>query len=137
MSRADWRASAACAGSNPELFFPSGRDPQLAEPAKRICRRCPSVRACLADALTHDVDGVWGGTTYIERERLREQYDITPEPVLAEVIGDSRVRDVARLSGGGYAPVDIARATGIPVSDVHQDLARARRYGLLSEGPAA
>lgn len=106
----DWRTSAACIDVDPETFFPVGRQgrrrlgagaPDLAAPAKAICRRCPVVRDCLKEAIGTAVEGIWGGTTLDERDELREQYGITPEPVRATVLGDDRVADVARLSGGG------------------------------------
>ena len=60
-----WHLEAACAGVDPEVFFPVvGGTPY---PAKQICRRCRVIDACLSWALENRPDGVWGGTT--ERER--------------------------------------------------------------------
>lgn len=42
--------------------------------AKSICARCPVVDACLDYAMAcHIDDGVWGGTTEVERRRLRRR----------------------------------------------------------------
>lgn len=69
--RDDWRERAACsAAPDPDLFFPN--TPDEAEPARRLCRRCPAAGACLAEALGRaEVDGVWGGTTCSERRLMR------------------------------------------------------------------
>lgn len=73
----------ACAGADPETFFPP-QVPRLIERAKTYCRVCPVVRDCLIEALTHDVDGVWGGTTYQERDRLRRKARLTAKPLRIE-----------------------------------------------------
>lgn len=76
------RADRACIGVDTELFFVGGNDPDLLEPARERCRRCPIVAGCLLYALTHDVDGIWGGTTSSEREQIRTANRITDvEPV--------------------------------------------------------
>ena len=78
------RTDRACIGADTELFFVGGDDPDLLEPARERCRRCPVVTACLLYALTHDVDGIWGGTTPREREQIRTTNQITDvEPVTA------------------------------------------------------
>jgi WhiB family redox-sensing transcriptional regulator len=68
----DWRAYAACAGSDPDLFFAAGAlEHKL---AKRVCRTCPVRAECLAYAMDEPVDhGVWGGLTERERRRFRRQ----------------------------------------------------------------
>ncbi len=50
-------------------------------PLARLCQRCPLVIPCLDYALDHDVKGVWGGTTYAQRKRMRSVRRQTPEPV--------------------------------------------------------
>ena len=79
------RMDRACIGTDTELFFISGDDDaELLEPARKRCRRCPIVASCLVYALTHDVDGIWGGTTPREREEIRAANQITDvEPVTA------------------------------------------------------
>lgn len=96
----DWRSSAACAreGLDPELFFPVSRHGPT-EPAKAVCRACPAVRDCLRYAIANDVQGVWGGTTYDERNYLREQYGITAEPVTTPLFAEvDRLHQVTRLN---------------------------------------
>lgn len=64
--RDHWLGRAACAGVNPEIFFPdhSSTTPE----AKKVCASCPVIAHCLAYALKQDgITGIWGGKT--ERER--------------------------------------------------------------------
>lgn len=86
----DWRAQAACLDHDPELFFPVGTTgPALVQTAqaKTVCCTCPVKAACLRWALTNRVDGVWGGLSEDERERLRRYGDRlravpVPEPTV-------------------------------------------------------
>jgi len=65
----DWRASAVCAQTDPELFFPEKAT--QSRDARAVCARCPVCSKCLEDALTHNREyGVWGGTTERERRKL-------------------------------------------------------------------
>jgi WhiB family redox-sensing transcriptional regulator len=65
-----WRAAALCAQSDPEAFFPDKGMPARA--AQAVCQRCEVRAECLAWALEHDQRyGVWGGTTELERRRMR------------------------------------------------------------------
>jgi WhiB family redox-sensing transcriptional regulator len=48
----DWRASAACAGRDPRLWFATpSLDPVAAGVAARICRCCPVRADCAGEAL--------------------------------------------------------------------------------------
>ncbi|MGA4838315.1 WhiB family transcriptional regulator [Streptomyces sp. G45] len=73
--RQDWILRAACADEDPELFFPVGTTgPALRDEkeAKRVCRRCPVARECLAYALASgQTSGVWGGKDEHELAELR------------------------------------------------------------------
>ncbi len=72
----DWGPRAACRKSEPDALFVQGA---AQREATQICRRCPVVAECLADALDHRIEfGVWGGMT--ERKRramLRRHPEIT------------------------------------------------------------
>ncbi len=72
--------SQICAQVDPEIFFPDPDFPTGVSPltAKALCLGCDFRTQCLSYALTHDVIGVWGGTTGIERRRLRRRYNILP-----------------------------------------------------------
>lgn len=71
---ADWRDAGLCLTEDPELFHPVGTTAaalRATEQAKTICRRCPSVTACLNYALDTPVpDGILGGLTEQERAGL-------------------------------------------------------------------
>ena len=71
-ARRDWWMSAACREADPELFFPvASRGPAAGEiaRAKAVCAVCRVRRQCLQYALaTHQMHGVWGGTTEDERQ---------------------------------------------------------------------
>jgi WhiB family redox-sensing transcriptional regulator len=73
------RTDLPCLETDPETFFPVGACRQVGgsdelaakvELAKSFCARCPVTDGCLAWALDHDPDGVWGGTTEAERAEL-------------------------------------------------------------------
>lgn len=69
-----WRAEAACAGSDLDLFFPPEDDFDKIAEAKDVCATCPVVDDCLQFALsTNQTDGVWGGMDANERRRLRRR----------------------------------------------------------------
>ena len=74
----DWRRSAACRNTEPDLFFPVGTTgpaiDQIAA-AKAVCDQCDAKGPCLEFALTTNQDsGVWGGTSEEERRKLRRQW---------------------------------------------------------------
>lgn len=67
-------ADIACAGTDPEVFFPNSTGDKFTKEARkatRICNRCPHIAACLQWALDTGQDyGVWAGTTPAERRRM-------------------------------------------------------------------
>lgn len=69
-------AEGACAGEDPELWFPTGEmtpreQGQRVRVAKSICAECPMRSACLKGALERREGwGVWGGLTVTERNQL-------------------------------------------------------------------
>jgi WhiB family redox-sensing transcriptional regulator len=73
----EWRELAACLTEDPDLFFPIGSSDgayeQLAA-AKQVCGRCGVRGQCLAWALNvGPINGVWGGTSEMERMALRRR----------------------------------------------------------------
>lgn len=85
----DWMDRGKCAG-RPTEDTPEGRraygreiDQQWApdgagreDLAKRNCNGCPVTNACLTYALADpELEGIWGGTTKNERNRLRSGTD--------------------------------------------------------------
>jgi WhiB family redox-sensing transcriptional regulator len=71
----DWRDTAACRDTDPDLFFPVGTTGPAVDQitaAKAVCDVCPSKEPCLQFALVSNQDsGVWGGTSEDERRKLR------------------------------------------------------------------
>ncbi|MCA1228645.1 WhiB family transcriptional regulator [Saccharopolyspora sp. 6M] len=68
----EFGAAPECAETDPEAFMPGqGPDVGVIRRAKRICGRCPIRQSCLEFALRTGEPGIWGGTTAIERKRLR------------------------------------------------------------------
>lgn len=66
---APWTASALCAQTDPEVFYPEKGESTL--PAKRVCARCPVRSECLEEALSRNERyGVWGGLSERERRAL-------------------------------------------------------------------
>lgn len=61
-----WQLQAACAGTDPEMWFPEpGED---GAQAKAFCARCPVRETCLQTALDTKIsDGIWGGLSAHER----------------------------------------------------------------------
>lgn len=57
----------------PDVFFPDDHDPQsrryMIEVAKAICADCPLKIQCLDYAVSAGMQGIWGGTTDVERKR--------------------------------------------------------------------
>jgi WhiB family redox-sensing transcriptional regulator len=78
LSVTDWRDTAACRDSEPNLFFPIGSTGPAVdqiEAAKAICAECLVRDECLAYALeTNQEAGVWGGYAEDERRRLRKRW---------------------------------------------------------------
>lgn len=67
--------SAPCASADPEAFFPDrGGTVGVYEirAAKRICSTCQYRVECLEWALSNREIGIWGGTTELDRKRIRK-----------------------------------------------------------------
>src|SRR5947207_2549994 len=67
-SRPAWQRQALCRGTGPDAFFAIG---ESTPPAKAICGRCPVRAQCLAYAVEHNEDAIWGATTRAERKARR------------------------------------------------------------------
>ena len=70
--RIAWVSKARCRSTDPDELFVSGAAQRN---AAAICRHCPVVAECLADALDNQMEfGVWGGMTERQRRVLLKQY---------------------------------------------------------------
>lgn len=64
----DWSHLGRCISADPDALFAEGKELRL---AKSVCRTCPVVAECLAEALDQRAEfGVWGGMTPRERRAL-------------------------------------------------------------------
>lgn len=72
-----------CATTDPELWFPLGssRTYPAFQQVRELCHSCDFVKECLAYALTHHVQGIWGGMAHRERQDLVRQYNIKQIPL--------------------------------------------------------
>ncbi|QDF16960.1 WhiB family transcription factor [Microbacterium phage YellowPanda] len=76
--REEWMDTAACAYSDPEIFFPTTKDMVSTQKAKKICADCPVRLKCLAKALVDEKEtsrrsGIFGGMTATERRELQQK----------------------------------------------------------------
>lgn len=91
---ADWTRFSACADQDPDALFVQGKAQRT---AKVVCRTCPVVAECLADALDSRIDfGVWGGMTQRERRALlRRRPDVESwAAVLAAAKGSGHLQNL-------------------------------------------
>ena len=112
---ARWRERAACRGADLGLFFP-GRG-ESAEPARRICARCPVREPCLDYALRHGIThGIWGGLAERDRRALRSRHTGAAR----------RERDeaIAAAAAAGSSTAAIGRAFGLARTSVSRVLSR-------------
>lgn len=69
MSRLEWMDDALCREVDQDLFFPE--NPIESQRARKICASCRVRSECLEYALETRVDGIWGGTTAVQRQKMR------------------------------------------------------------------
>jgi WhiB family redox-sensing transcriptional regulator len=71
-ARTAWVLKGLCLSVDPDKLFVRGAAQRK---AAALCRNCPVVAECLADALDNAVEfGVWGGMTERERRALLKQH---------------------------------------------------------------
>jgi hypothetical protein len=70
-----WRLGAACRGIDATVFFPSSKDYHTFEYAMSVCAACPVKHECL-EANLLEPDGIWGGTSAKERQRIRKAREV-------------------------------------------------------------
>jgi WhiB family redox-sensing transcriptional regulator len=80
LAEPNW-SDANCKGMDTNMFFPEigmGKANALSfhlrvKEAKAICKDCPVAVNCLQFALENDEQGIWAGTDYEERRRIRSR----------------------------------------------------------------
>ena len=67
-----WVSNALCRDSDPDKLFVRGAAQRK---AAAICRHCPVIQECGADALDNAVEyGIWGGMTERQRRALLKDH---------------------------------------------------------------
>jgi WhiB family redox-sensing transcriptional regulator len=67
-----WVSKALCKSADPDELFVRGAAQRK---AAVICRHCPVMQQCAADALDNQVEyGIWGGMTERQRRALLKQH---------------------------------------------------------------
>jgi WhiB family transcriptional regulator, redox-sensing transcriptional regulator len=67
-----WVSKALCRSADPDELFVRGAAQRK---AAAICRHCPVMQQCAADALDNHVEyGVWGGMTERQRRSLLKEH---------------------------------------------------------------
>jgi len=88
-----WVNEALCRGMDINLFFPErGVNYNQIKEIKRMCKVCPVRRQCFEVAMEqeHDNYGIFGGTTPLERRRIRsERYNGNVDFFYASIISDN------------------------------------------------
>lgn len=116
----DWRASAACRDTDPELFFPAANTgpawvAQVAA-AKAVCRDCPVLEQCRAFAFDGLRYGVAGGLTEQERAARRRSRTTSgrrgARSRRLDQVRDDRLLG-RRLLEEGVRPRDVASRCGV------------------------
>jgi len=107
-----WQYRAACRGADPDLFFP--QQGESADPARRVCARCPVRAQCLEYALANAIwHGVWGGLAERERRELRTR----------RLRAARRDRDRAIAAAAGHPTEAVGRAADVSGKPVRRVLA--------------
>jgi WhiB family redox-sensing transcriptional regulator len=71
-ARIEWVSKAQCRSVDPDELFVGGAAQRK---AVVICRHCPVIAECLADALDNQMEfGVWGGMTVRQRRVLLKKH---------------------------------------------------------------
>ena len=71
-ARTAWVSKARCSSAAPDELFVRG---EAQRKAAVVCRHCPVVTECLADALDNQIEfGVWGGMTERQRRLLLKKH---------------------------------------------------------------
>jgi WhiB family redox-sensing transcriptional regulator len=85
----DWATQAQCSGKDPDALFVRGK---AQHDAKAVCKTCPVLAQCLAEALDNRTEfGVWGGMTERERRALLRR---RPAASWRKVLEDARDEQV-------------------------------------------
>lgn len=120
----NWRVSANCRNVDPERLFVKGAKQRE---ARSICRGCPVLTQCLAQALDEKLEfGVWGGMT--ERERramLKQRPDVTCWSSFLTRVADARRKRASATPGRHLELVPAARSTEVDTVSASEEVVEA------------
>jgi hypothetical protein len=93
----EWFVGAPCGSADPDAWFPEAA---AIEQVQRTCQTCPLRRPCLAVGVLGNEHGIWGGTSRVQRTRVRARLAAgQPVPlVLARLLQDRRVPPLTRAA---------------------------------------
>ena len=66
-------SGALCVGQDLSLFYPTKGNQS---PAVKTCAECPAKDECLDHGLKHEEFGIWGGTSPLQRKKMRKTLGI-------------------------------------------------------------
>jgi hypothetical protein len=90
---------------------------ESAEPARRVCARCPVRQPCLDYAISHGIThGIWGGLAERDRRALRTRH--------AGAARRQRDAAIAAAAAAGYTKAALGRAFGLAGTSVARVLNR-------------
>lgn len=108
-NRHDWEAYGVCRRPDvdPRLFFPPDEDKGLKQQAAREhCAVCPVRAHCFMKAMDLRPEGIWGGTSTAERQKLRKNRSRAHCPVCQSI-------DVARVRDSDDAHYEVCISCGV------------------------
>jgi WhiB family redox-sensing transcriptional regulator len=77
-----WLLDAACAGADPDIFFPGSGFRNTADAALEYCAKCPVTAQCLDYAVTNSMKtGIWGGMGPDQRKEYKRANGLTARPL--------------------------------------------------------
>lgn len=75
MARSDWTQEARCLNLDTNLFFDRyEEDVDLRFAIDSLCESCPVQRQCLANAVSRQEWGVWGGV-FFEKGKISKEFN--------------------------------------------------------------
>ena len=75
MGRSDWSLEAKCLNLDTDLFFDKyENDEGIRKAVDSLCKMCPVQRECMANAVSRQEYGVWGGV-YFENGKISKEFN--------------------------------------------------------------
>tara|TARA_R110001606_G_scaffold227876_1_gene375939 strand:- start:276 stop:584 length:309 start_codon:yes stop_codon:yes gene_type:complete len=55
----------------PDLYHPNSNEKHFLQTVTDACKQCPIIKPCGAYALKYEKEGIWGGMTASQRQKIR------------------------------------------------------------------